>query len=320
MSVADFFASSRVLIVAGKGGVGKTTVGATLGVAATRAGCEVLLIELEGHSNLAAPFGLSQLAYSTTVLEDVSGCGTLRARQITPDEALADYLETSGLRAITDRMTRTGAVDVVATTAPGIRDLVTLGKIRQLEQAKEADLIIVDAPAAGHAVTFLQAASGLAKVTPSGPVRHQADLVLDLLGDADRCQVLLVTLPEEAPVGEVVETAYSLEDRVGVKLGPIVVNSCWTPVEGLEAALAGIEADTGQKARYADDGVRCQLEQAGRYRLGRIEEQRSEIARLQAELPLATVELPFLFTTTIDRGHLDVLADALTDQLGGGRP
>ncbi len=317
MSVVDFCASSRVLIVAGKGGVGKTTVGATLGVAAARAGCDALLIELEGHSNLAAPFGLSQLAYSTTVLEDPPGGGTLRARKITPDEALADYLDTSGLRTITDRMARTGAVDMVATTAPGIRDLVTLGKIRQLEEANEADLIIVDAPAAGHAVTFLQAASGLAGATISGPVRHQADLVLDLLGDADRCQVLLVTLPEEAPVSEVVETAYSLEDRVGVKLGPIMINGCWTPIEGLEAALVDLEAETEDQDEPGDIGLRSQLEEAARYRLGRIDDQRSEIARLSAELPLATVELPFLFTTTINRGHLDVLADALTDQLGG---
>jgi hypothetical protein len=144
-------------------------------------------------------------------------------------------------------------------------------------------------------------------------VRHQADLVLELLGDASRCQVMLVTLPEEGPVGELIETAYSLEDRVGVALGPVVVNGCWAPVEGLEAARAsGVGGDR-------DRDLRFQLERAAHNRLGRIEVQQAEIARLQAELPLDTLELPFLFTTTIDRGHLDELADTFTLQLDGQR-
>ena len=310
MSAADFFAASRVLIVAGKGGVGKTTVGATLGVAAARAGSDVLLVELEGHSSLAASFGLPQLSYEACSLQMGDHARGLKARRITPDDALAEYLETSGLSRITDRMARTGAVEVVATTAPGIRDLVTLGKIRQLEQAGEADLIIVDAPAAGHAVTFLQAASGLAGSASSGPIRHQADLVLELLNDENRCRVVLVTLPEEGPVTEVIETAYNLEDRVGVSLGPIVVNSCWPEVDGL-----GQMFDNSRANGELDD-----LERAAQYRISRIERQRVEIERLHGELPLPTLELPFLFTTSLDRGHLDTLADALITQLDSGTP
>lgn len=307
MTTVDLFASSRVLIVAGKGGVGKTTVGATLGVAAAQAGSDVLLVELEGHSNLGSPFGLDELPYETATLDRIEDGGAIHGRQITPDRALQEYLETSGLSRISNRLARSSAVEVIATAAPGIRDLLALGKIRQLEQRAEHDLIIVDAPAAGHAVTFLQAPLGLSESASSGPVRNQADLVLEMFGDETRCQVILVTVPEEAPVTEVVETAYSLEDHIGIQLGPLVVNGRWSDIDGLENAVE----------RRGDVG---EAESAGRYRLDRIESQRSEIERLAGELPLPQVELPFLFTTAIGRTEIDLLAGALTEQLTGEQP
>jgi len=133
--------------VAGKGGVGKTTVGASLAIAATRNGSDVLLIELEGHSNLSSAFGIDELHYEELEIPVLGrGSGRLRARQISPDDALADYLQNAGLGSVSKRLTRTGAMEVVSTAAPGIRDLLTLGKIRQLEQAEAADLIVVDAP------------------------------------------------------------------------------------------------------------------------------------------------------------------------------
>ena len=116
-------------------------------------------------------------------------------------------------------------IDVVGTAAPGIDDIVVLGKIKQLERSGEYDLIVVDGPAAGHAITFLTAASGLADSVAGGPIRTQADEVLEMLHDPARCQVVLVALPEATPVNEVIETAYALEDEVGVQLGPIVLNA-----------------------------------------------------------------------------------------------
>ncbi len=241
------------------------------------------------------------------MLDQIDGGGTISGRQVTPDRALQEYLETSGLSRISNRLARSSAVEVIATAAPGIRDLLALGKIRQLEQRAEHDLIIVDAPAAGHAVTFLQAPLGLSESASSGPVRNQADLVLEMFADETRCQVILVTVPEEAPVTEVVETAYSLEDHIGIQLGPLIVNGRWADVEGLAAALE----------RRGTDG---EAETAARYRLDRIESQRGEIDRLAGELPLPQVELPFLFTTAVGRPEINTLADALTEQLEVGRP
>ncbi len=308
-SAAEFFAASNVLIVAGKGGVGKTTVGATIGVAAAQAGCDTLLVELEGYSNLGALVGMGALGYDEVEIpvEVGPGGGRLRARQIEPDSALTDYLDRAGIGPITSRLTTAGAIDVVATAAPGIRDLLALGKIRQLEQSGDADLIVVDAPAAGHALTFLTAAAGLSASTTSGPIRQQADLVLEMFADDRRCQVMLVTLPEETAVTEAVETAYSLEEEVGIKLAPVVINGLWSEVEGL--------ADAVDRAGAAADGEDNRLVPMAELRLARMANQRSEIDRLAGELPLPQFTLPFLFRSDLGLPEVETLATAVLAQV-----
>jgi Mrp family chromosome partitioning ATPase len=305
--VVEWFASSRVLIVAGKGGVGKTTVGASLGVAASQLGLDVLLVELEGSSTLGRAFGQARLGYLDTELERTPTGGRLRARQLTADEALRDYLHSGGLNRITGRLARTGAMELVTAAAPGLRDLVVLGKIRQLEQAAEADLIIIDAPASGHALGFLMAPFGLARTATAGPVRHQAELVLELFNDEQRCQVVLVTVPEDGPVNEVVESGFALEDRVGVRLGPVVVNGCWPGVAGLDEALAA-RRSTGGPRSAAD----LLAERAAQFRLERVAAQTEQRQRLRAELPLPQVSLPFLFAPSMGRPELNQLALALS--------
>src|SRR5579862_2381738 len=225
MDVASFCRQSRVLVVAGKGGVGKTTVTAALARMACHAGLSVLVVELEGKPGVPAAFGQGgTLDYEETVLAD--GNGVVRARRITPDDALLEYLADHGMKRISKRLVSSGALDVVATAIPGIRDILVLGKVKSLEREGGADLILVDAPATGHAMTFLSSAQGLLDAARAGPVRTQASDVVDLLTDPTRTQVVLVTLPEEMPVSEVVEAAYALEDKIGVQLGPVIVNAC----------------------------------------------------------------------------------------------
>jgi len=136
-----------------------------------------------------------------------------------------EYLEDHGLRRVSKRLVSSGVVDVVSTAIPGIRDVLVLGKIKQLERDGVADLIVVDAPATGHAITFLTSASGLVNAARGGPLRSQASDVVELLADPARCRVMLVTLPEDMPVSETIESAYTLEDKAGVQLGPVIVNA-----------------------------------------------------------------------------------------------
>jgi anion-transporting ArsA/GET3 family ATPase len=299
---AGFCSQARVLIVAGKGGVGKTTVTAALASMAARAGLTTLIVEVEGKSGLSAAFGRKQpLTYEETTLAPgggPDGAADVRARTLTPDDALIEYLRDHGMKRVSKRLASSGAIDVVATAVPGIKDILVLGKVKSLERSNNADLIVLDAPAAGHAVTFLMSAAGLLDAVRVGPIRSQAQEVIELLTDPARCQILLVTLPEETPVNEVVETAYKLEDKVGVSLAGVVVN-------GLYPEFEGLDADPGPVAE-ADD-----LRAAAAFRAARQALQAEQVARLAEALPLPQLHLPFLFTTEVGPAEVDTLACAL---------
>jgi len=311
----QFFAASRLVIVAGKGGVGKTTVSATLARAAALAGLSTLIVEVEGRTGLPGMYGQGELGYDEVVLSPgggPDGAADVRAPTLTADAALLEYLHDHGLSRISRRLVTSGALDVVATAAPGIKDILLLGKVKQLERAGVADLIVLDAPAAGHAITFLQSARSLLDTVSVGPINAQARDVLELLEDHRRCQVVLVTIPEETPVNEAVETAFSLEDRVGIGLGPIVVNGVYPAVEGLDADPAAAAEAAGVALR---PGEAATLAEAAAFRRDRMALQADQVARLEADLPLPQLRLPFLFATEIGPAELDQLARALLAEI-----
>ncbi|MGI8755031.1 MAG: ArsA-related P-loop ATPase [Acidimicrobiales bacterium] len=313
MDPAQFFTASRLVIVAGKGGVGKTTVTATMARAAARHGLSSLILEVEGKSGLASMFDCPTFAYDAVTLaeaDEAAGVAAISARTVTPDDALVEFLEGSGMGRISRRLMSSGALEMVSTAVPGIRDLLVLGKIKQMERAGLADLLILDAPAAGHAITFLQSASGLADAVPLGPIYAQARDVLDLLGDPERCQVVLVTLPEETPVNELVETAFQLEDRVGVSLGPVVVNGCYPQLPGLDQRPPESAKVAGTALRRGESGA---LTAAAVFRRERMELQAEQVDRLGAALPLPQIHLPYLFDAELGPLQLDLLAAALLD-------
>jgi anion-transporting ArsA/GET3 family ATPase len=314
---ARFFSASRLVIVAGKGGVGKTTVSAALARAAALAGRSTLIVEVEGKSGLPAMFRQAELGYDETVLSPgggPDGAADVRARALTADVALLEYLQDHGLSRISRRLVSTGALDIVATAAPGIKDILLLGKVKQLVRTEQADLVVLDAPAAGHAITFLQSARSLLDSVGVGPINAQARDVLELLEDHDRCQVMLVTVPEETPVNEAVETAFSLEDRVGIGLGPIVVNGVYPPMDGIDSDPVEAAARAGTSLR---PGEAAALAEAAAFRQARMSLQAEQVARLEDRLPLPQLHLPFLFTTDIGPAELDQLAGALLAGVGG---
>jgi anion-transporting ArsA/GET3 family ATPase len=326
MDVRAFCSQSRVMIVAGKGGVGKTTMVAALAHLAAGAGLSVLVVELEGRSGVATAFGGSGgLGYAGEVLHAAGATdlgdgtvdesvvippGTVHARTITPDDALLEYLDDHGMRRFSKRLLSSGIIDIVAGAIPGIRDILVLGKIKQIEQQRVADLVLVDAPATGHTMTFLSSAGGLLDAARGGPIRAQAADVVALLSDPERCQVALVTLPEEMPVNEVVESAYLLEDRVGIALGPVIVNAAYPTVTGLESPAADTVAAVGVQL---DPVSVVALEEARRFRQRRHELQEEQIRRLAEELPLPQLRVPYLFTDAVGPLELDTLSRALGD-------
>lgn len=296
MESKKFFAAARLVIVAGKGGVGKTTVTAVIAHAAAAAGLRVLAVDLEGKPALHDLLGGDQPHHARQHPIEVT--------TITASEALADYLDAHGLKRVSKRLASSGIIDVVATAAPGIDDIVVLGKLKQLERnMADYDLVVVDGPAAGHAITFLLAARGLIDTVRSGPIRTQAQDVLDMFADPARCQVLLVGLPEATPINELVETAYAVEEQVGVQLGPLIIN-------GVDP---GPTVDTG-RITDRDSGDES-LAAAAAFRNHRIAAQHHELDRLATELALDRIVLPQLPVAGITAADLDVLAAALQAQI-----
>lgn len=313
MDPAQFFTASGVIIVAGKGGVGKTAVTAALAVAASSVGLRTLVVEVEGKGGMASMFESGRLSYEELVLiAAATGHAGVHARTVTADEALVDFLNDKGFQRISNRLVSSGLLEVVSTAVPGIRDVLVLGKLKQLERSRHYDVILLDAPAAGHAISFLRSASGLADAVKVGVINAQASDVLELLTDPARCRVVLVTVPEETPVNELVETAYSLEDQVGVALGPVVVNGVTPDLPGLsvDPEEAAVEAGVGLLEGEAD-----LLREAAAFRTARSELQEAQLRRMAEDLPLPQLHLPYLFTSDLGREELDQLASSLLERI-----
>ncbi|MCX6528429.1 MAG: ArsA family ATPase [Actinobacteria bacterium] len=258
MDTRHFLSASRVLIVAGKGGVGKSTVAAALAQVATGAGLHTLLVEIEGKNPVV---GLDQ---------------RVERLAITPGAALADYFDSLGLGRVSRRLLAAGIVDLVASTAPGIDDLLILGKIKQLEQTGDWDLIIVDGPPAGQAIGLLRAPLSLRQAVRGGPIHTQAIEILNMLADPARCRVMMVSTPELTPVSELIDTAFEIEDQIGVALGPVVLN--------------GIDDESLPKNGTSNS----ELNEALLYRRNRQQRHELACALLTQKLPLPQLRLPRL--------------------------
>jgi arsenite-transporting ATPase len=281
----ELFRTTRLVIVAGKGGVGKTTVTAVLARAAADAGLRVLAVDLDGKPTLARLTGEGP---------SHAGAGSIEHLSLSAPAALTEYLDDHGLSRVAKRLAKAGIIEVVSTAAPGIDDIVVLGKLKQLERADDHDVVIVDGPAAGHAISFLLSPRGLLDTVRGGPIRTQALDVLEMLSDPARCQVVLVTLPETTPVNELVETAYALEERVGVQLGPVVVNG----------------VDEGPELQCGE-GTDPQLAAAATFRNARRTLHRREVERLSELLAIGQVHLPHIVTPGLTPDDIATLAAAL---------
>jgi anion-transporting ArsA/GET3 family ATPase len=320
----SLFAGARVFVVTGKGGTGKTTLSAVFANFAARQGLRALVVQLGAPgarwepeaAHLPHLFGKEgPLDWEPQVLR--SGPGEVSARSLRPDSALLEYFHLHGMRRLSRRLVSNGALDVIATAVPGMPDMLVLGKVKQMERAAAAgqpgapDVIVLDAPAAGHAVRFLQSPRGLLDAAAGGPVRAQAGEVVEMLGDPSRCQVLLVTTPEETPVTETLETAQLLHDKAGVTLCAVVVNAR-VPVLGLP--LVDRPEELVSLARAAGVAVgpaeARSLVSAGVVRRARQESEAAQLARLSAELDLPQLELPLCFSSELGPDELGALTDA----------
>ncbi len=305
---ADWLLSTRVAVVAGKGGVGSSTVAAAYALAAARAGADVLFVAVDGRPGMGPLLGGGELNDRDQVLRKVRGAGRVRGQTIPADQAFGEYLELKGVGGLLRRAASAASLPMIAAATPGLEHLLVLAKVKEIEKQGLADLVVVDAPPAGHAAPFLRSASGLSEVVKSGPVLEQADEVSEMLTDPARAMAMLVTLPEETPISEVVELAIDVGDGIGMALLPVVVNGCWPDRPGLAKTPA--MAARSHKTTLTS-GAKEALESAAGFGRSRLARQERQLARLHEEIDVVTIELPRLTTPRIGPDDLAVLADEL---------
>lgn len=212
--LAELVGDPRLVIVSGKGGVGKSTIARLLARLARAAELRALVI------------GFDAFAPSEEGVEE---------QLLLADAVMLDYLETHGFGPLASRLVHSGVVDAVATAIPGIRDLLVLGKIKSIVNARSHDLVLVDAPATGHLLSLLTSPEGLGAIAADGPVAEQAAEVLALIRDHESTGVVLVTLPEETPVLETEEIHDALVSKVGAAVLSCIVNRMPCSVSGAAA-------------------------------------------------------------------------------------
>jgi anion-transporting ArsA/GET3 family ATPase len=313
----------RLLIISGKGGVGKTTVAAALGVLASRRGLKVLIAEVEGKGTLP---GLFEAASLPPHPEEIRP--GLWGINISPEQALREYFETQlGMRRIARPLVSSQLVYYVTHAAPGLRDILMLGKLWYTATRERAfDLIVLDTPAAGHTVSMLRSPEGFLQAVPFGPLAGHARQVLEWLRDPEQVSIHLVTLAEEMPVNETVETTKLLEDRLGMDVSGVFVNMLYPPPAEDPELAAAFDSLTGHeeltKAAEAagktldPKTAESLFEYASFYRARRaIQSRHRAVLDRKVSHTAPLVELPFLFRDSFGEKEVQLMADVIEGQV-----
>jgi len=311
----DSLVARRLVVLTGKGGVGKSVVGAALALAARARGKRVLLVEvgaaLEASRRLGGPPSRSRET------EALPGLFTLNLEpQAVMDEYVRHMLR---LELVARRVLASPIYHRFFAAAPGLKELMVLGKIMVLEEAQRRlsreplwDLIVVDAPATGHGLAYLKVPLAASLAVPVGPIGHNAGRILAMLRDRERTALVVVAAPEEMAVVEAVELYRAAEGDVGVEPQAVVLNGCHerrfsdedeAEVLGLASSGATGDIEPGVPLEAA---VRAARRQIRRRKLTRFYRD-----RLRRSLDTPLVSLPFLFRETLGLGELSTLADAL---------
>jgi anion-transporting ArsA/GET3 family ATPase len=310
--------SLRFLIVAGKGGVGRTTVAAALATLAAARGRRTLLAQVNAKDRLAVLLGSGPIGE-----EVVSVRPNLDAVDMNPTAALREYgLMVLRYESIYKAVLENRMVKGFLRAIPGLDDYSMLGKAwwHATEQRDAAgrpayDLVIVDAPATGHAVTMLRLPQAILDTVPEGPLTQTARRVSELLHDASRTAMLIVTLAEDLPVSEARDLYRANEQLLKIPLGAVVVNQLWPELFKDPAGAGGVFAQIQKTGCGHADAVLQPLCERARVASARRELNDRYLERLAIEVPLPQIHLPISFRPRFGAAELTELAQVLARQL-----
>jgi anion-transporting ArsA/GET3 family ATPase len=311
----DSLLARRLVVLTGKGGVGKSVVGAALALAARGRGKRVLLVEVAAPLEAARRLGGPPSRGRETEVQP--GLFTLN---LDPQTVMDEYVRHMvKLDLVARRVLASPIYHRFFAAAPGLKELMVFGKIMVLEEARKRlsreplwDTIVVDAPATGHGLAYLKVPLAASRAVPVGPIGHNARRILTMLRDRERTALLVVAAPEEMAAVEAVELYHAAEEDVGVEPQAVVLNACH------ERRFS--DADEAEVLRLATSGAAGELEpgvplaaavRAARRQIRRRKLTRFYRDRLARSLEAPLVSLPFLFRETLGPAELRTLADAL---------
>jgi anion-transporting ArsA/GET3 family ATPase len=315
MSFAAF--DRRLLILSGKGGVGKSTVALALGLRAAEQGLETLICEMGENEKIAPLFGRAASSFRETPL----GIPRLSSIYLDPQEAFNDYVRASlKLAALARPLIESRMIRAFVQAAPGLKEIMTLTKLMEFERLQDRkgkpkyDLIILDAPATGHGLSLFRSPMLAMRATKVGPMYQKAKLISDLLSDAARTRMHIVTLAEEMPVAETLEMIAAIRSDLHIPLGEIVVNGVAPPAfQGSSLALLSELQNTpaisgsgcwGAVPAKAVMSVAAHMD-------GRATLNEQYLKHLQQRTDLPLITLPFIFDVPWNLSSVHKLAAKL---------
>jgi anion-transporting ArsA/GET3 family ATPase len=312
----DELLSRRLVILSGKGGTGKSVVGTALALAAVERGKKTLLVEIDAPLEAARYLGASPVGNRGKELRP-----GLSAVNLDPAAVMEEYVRhVVPLDLLARKILDSPVYQRFFTAAPGLSELMVLGKIMTLEEARASrfssrpryDLIVLDAPATGHGISFLKVPLAASRAVLAGPIGRNARRILSLLQDGERTALVLLAVPEEMAAVEARELHQAALDELGMKPAALVLNQCherrFSVDEEAEIRRLDAEDANGRLARGVS--LRAALAAARRH-LRRRKLTRFYQAQLRRTLPLPIVSLPYLFDEDIGPSSIERLAREL---------
>ena len=306
----------RLLFVTGKGGVGKTTTAAALALLASKQGKRTLVCEVDAKGNMADFLGVEAMRFDAREIRP-----SLYGMTMDTEASLKEYLS---LQLKVPLLARIGPLaktfDFMATAAPGVKEILTVGKLCYEVREHNYDLVVVDAPATGHVLGQLMAPQAINELVQVGRVRHQTDWMREILEDPGQTGVCVVTAPEEMPVSETIELIDALTQETSVDLAGVIVNRV-LPVlfgRGEREVFDRLRTDQGIEALGdALGGDAAPLVEAAELAVSLRHSRTEHMDRLRDALPagLLTLYVPYLFTRSHGIRATQQVADALGSEL-----
>lgn len=307
----------RLIFVTGKGGVGKTTVASALALLAAERGQRTLLCEVDAKGNVADFFDTEPTSFAEREV-----LPNLWAMSMDTEASLQQYLR---LQLKMGFVTRVGPLakmfDFVASAAPGVREIVTVGKLCWEVRERHYDLVVVDAAASGHIVSQLTAPQAINELVQVGPVRAQTGWMLDILGDPAQTAAVIVATPAEMPVRETLELAGRIRAETNVAVGDVVVNRVLPELFGRGEEEVFEQLDSPEVTTALDaalGGPVRPLLDAARLMVARRRGRAEHLERLRAEIDpsIPLLYVPYLFFSAHGLPATRQVADALSAELG----